>query len=356
MTVNAQTVVQLALAQVGDHYVFGTEVAASDPNPSAFDCSELVEWACARAGVTPTMPDGTWLQQAHCQRNGTMVSVEQGVGTRGALLFNHRDANGNPVTDLSTCPPHAHVAFSLGDGTTMEAMGTDYGVRVGSARGRNWTHAALIPGVDHGSKEPPPPRPVPTPAPTPAPTLAPTPGPPKIWLKQGSTGAPVKELQARLEAFGVDRLPHHSTSGTFTPLTDLAIRLVQQHVQATFDPNMVVDGDCGPVTWGWVSFLASAAPGLAPPAGGPPRRPDLAAVKDGVPGGAAVSALQQALVALGITRIPQLRVTGEFGPLTDLGVKLFQWHVRTNYDSTVDVDGICGPVTWSWLTKLTAAP
>jgi hypothetical protein len=34
-------------------------------------------------------------------------------------------------------------------------------------------------------------------------------------------------------------------------------------------------------------------------------------------------------------------------------VRLFQWHVKTNYDGTMDVDGICGPVTWAWLDKLT---
>src|SRR5437763_5692983 len=95
--VDAETVVQLALAQQGDRYVANAQNDVNDPNPSSFDCSELVRWACGRAGVQPTMPDGSWIQQRWCRSNGTILSVEQAIGTRGALLFKHRDANGNPV-------------------------------------------------------------------------------------------------------------------------------------------------------------------------------------------------------------------------------------------------------------------
>jgi cell wall-associated NlpC family hydrolase len=59
--VDVEAVVQLALAQQGDRYAYGAETNPNDPNPSAFDCSELVEWACRRAGVQPTMPDGSWI-------------------------------------------------------------------------------------------------------------------------------------------------------------------------------------------------------------------------------------------------------------------------------------------------------
>ena len=57
--VPVESIVRLALAQAGKSYVFGAEASAAYPSPKAFDCSELVKWACARAGVTPTMPDGT---------------------------------------------------------------------------------------------------------------------------------------------------------------------------------------------------------------------------------------------------------------------------------------------------------
>ena len=157
--VNVETVVGLALAQQGDRYVGNAEADPANPNPSEWDCSELVQWACDRAGVTPAMPDGSWLQQRWCSSQGQIISVDQAIATRGALLFNHRDADGNPVDPGPACPPHAHVAVSLGDGTTIEAMGTKYGVLVASARNRSWTAGALIPGCTYGA--------APAPAPTP---------------------------------------------------------------------------------------------------------------------------------------------------------------------------------------------
>jgi cell wall-associated NlpC family hydrolase len=346
MTVPVESILRTALAQAGKSYVFGAEASAADPSPLAFDCSELVEWACARSGVTPTMPDGTWAQQAFCRDQVGLMSVEAGIDTRGALLFNHRDAGGNPVQDMSARPATAHVAFSLGDGTTMEAMGTQWGTRIGSAGHRNWTTAARIPGADYA------PGTVTTP---PRPPAAPVPGvaggPP--WMKLGSIGDNVKRLQQNLIAFGVDRIPHHPTTGQFSDLTDIGIRLVQEYVRSHFDPKMEVDGQCGPITWGWVSYLASAPADTAPPVGGPPRRPDLSVVKRGVPlPQATIEPLQKMLLNIGIRRLGGLTANGHFGSLTDLAVRLFQWHVKSTYDGTMDVDGICGPVTWAYLERL----
>jgi cell wall-associated NlpC family hydrolase len=348
MTVSAESVVRLALAQAGKPYVFGVEVAASNPNPSAFDCSELVEWACARNGVTPTMPDGTWFQQAHCRQQNTIIDVEAGIDERGTLLFNHRDAAGNPVDDMAARPPTAHVAISLGDGTTIEAMGTAWGTRIGGARNRNWTHAARIPGVDYTPQTSSGPAPPPA-APRPASTLG---GPP--WMKVGSTGAEVTELQRLLIEFGVDRLPRHAATGAFTDLTDVGIRILQEHVRHRFDSTLEVDGKCGPITWGWITFLAHAGPDEAPPPGGPPNRPDLPWIDSGRTPETTVAEMQRALTAIGIRRLPAMSPTGTFGPLTDLAVRLFQLHVKSTHDSTMDVDGICGPVTWAYLRELVA--
>lgn len=121
--------VALALQQAGKRYVFGAEAAPSDPNPKAFDCSELVEWAVARAGI-PAVPDGSAAQLAHCRTKGTLITVGQGIGTKGALLF-----------------MPGHVAISLGDGKTIEAMNPSNGVRQGTATGRGWTAAGTIPGA-----------------------------------------------------------------------------------------------------------------------------------------------------------------------------------------------------------------
>lgn len=128
-----------AMAQEGDDYVFGSETEASDTDPDTFDCSELVQWAAAQAGVQIT--DGSWLQYQHVSRNGGAMSVEEALRTPGALLFRFgSDPNGS---DRPT--GGAHVAISLGDGRTIEARGRSYGVGYFDATDRNWTHAGVIP-------------------------------------------------------------------------------------------------------------------------------------------------------------------------------------------------------------------
>jgi peptidoglycan hydrolase-like protein with peptidoglycan-binding domain len=116
-----------ALGQQGKSYVFGAEASANDPNPRAFDCSELVEWAARRAGVT--VPDGS-INQINAARP---MSVEEALRTPGALLFRSGSPN--------------HIAISLGDGRTIEARGRRFGVGIFSAEGRGWTRAGTIPGL-----------------------------------------------------------------------------------------------------------------------------------------------------------------------------------------------------------------
>jgi cell wall-associated NlpC family hydrolase len=127
-------------SQRGDRYVFGAKGRFSDPNPHAFDCSGLVTWSLARIGLV--VPDGAANQFRYCQSHHTIIPVAQGVVTWGALLFR--------IT-----PPHNHVAVSLGNGQTFEARGAAYGVNTFEALGRNWTAAALIPGLDYSQHHPP---------------------------------------------------------------------------------------------------------------------------------------------------------------------------------------------------------
>lgn len=122
--------VSLALGQAGSRYSFGAEASPSDPDPRAFDCSELVEWAAARAGISPRVPDGSAAQQSHCERHGTMISIATARRTKGALIF-----------------MPGHVAISLGNGKTIEAMTPSQGVRQGNFDRRGWKAAAKIPGA-----------------------------------------------------------------------------------------------------------------------------------------------------------------------------------------------------------------
>ncbi len=129
--------VQEALAQAGDRYVFGAEARGDDPNPTAFDCSELVQWSAHQAGVE--VPDGSWLQYRQLEQQGGAVSVEQALHTRGALLFYFS----SPPTGGR--PAEAHVAISLGDGRTIEARNSRDGVGVFTANTVRFNYAAVIP-------------------------------------------------------------------------------------------------------------------------------------------------------------------------------------------------------------------
>lgn len=109
-----EKMVRYALAQQGKAYVWG----ASGPN--AFDCSGLVQQATAAAGHILRKPsDSQW---SAIVAAGKTMSVSQAIATRGAIL--HLDG---------------HIAISLGNGSTIEAMSPAYGVRVGTANGRGWT-------------------------------------------------------------------------------------------------------------------------------------------------------------------------------------------------------------------------
>ena len=161
-----QQFLDMALAQTGDSYVFGSEASIDDGDPGVFDCSELVQWAGGRVGVE--LPDGSWLQYLELERQGAIIPVEEAVNTPGALLFSFD----RQPTASGGRPGSAHVAISLGDGTTIEARGTRYGVGTWET-GDRFEYAAVIPELGGGAFVPPSGAPAP---PTP-PAAAPAPEP-----------------------------------------------------------------------------------------------------------------------------------------------------------------------------------
>ena len=119
-----ERMVQFALSQRGKPYIWGGN------GPEGYDCSGLVQVASAHAGKVLPKPSAS--QWAVCQHAGRTIPVKTALGTRGALLFRIGVGEYN------------HVAISLGNGSTMEAMGTGYGCNVfGNAGGRTWTGGAL---------------------------------------------------------------------------------------------------------------------------------------------------------------------------------------------------------------------
>jgi cell wall-associated NlpC family hydrolase len=132
-----------ALSQQGKPYVYGATAQISDPNPPAFDCSELTKWAAARAG--DPIPDGATAQYLYIRDHGDTMSVQQALHTPGALLFHFSHEPKN----LGDIPADGHVAISLGDGVhTIEARGHAYGTNVfDNAGGRSFNFAGMIPGM-----------------------------------------------------------------------------------------------------------------------------------------------------------------------------------------------------------------
>jgi cell wall-associated NlpC family hydrolase len=138
---SAAEFLRAALAQRGDRYIYGAETSLHDPNPTAFDCSELTQWAAAQAGIT--IPDGAAYQYLWAKEHGYLVPVSEARQVPGALLFEFssepRPGGGRPS--------EAHVAISLGRHKTIEARGTSYGVNEFSSDNRGFNYAAVIPGL-----------------------------------------------------------------------------------------------------------------------------------------------------------------------------------------------------------------
>jgi len=221
----------LVTSQEGDSYVFGAVALASDSDPDAFDCSELVEWACARLEVEPRMPDGSWNQAEHCKNHGTLIEVDEALNTPGALLFIF---SSSPFE--GSRPNKAHVAISLGNGKTFEARSRHYGVGTFSADGRGWTHAALIPGIEYEDST------FDIPAPSEPESYSITVNLPRLSYQQRSKGREVKTLQGLLHARGHGEIVGN-IDGDFGSNTDRGVREFQRRAL------IEVDGIVGLRTW-----------------------------------------------------------------------------------------------------------
>jgi cell wall-associated NlpC family hydrolase len=202
--------VDICLRQRGDRYQWGAKPPPSDPNPTAFDCSGLIWWALARLRVP--FPQGSWLQLQECERRKTMIEPYGRAFTiQGALLFRH------------DTPADGHVAVSLGNGSTMEARGKQYGVNEWPSKQRHWTHAAYVPGLRYGVVRPEPKR---------------WPGrfimqPPQM------RGSDVRRWQERMRARGWPI----AADGVYGPASERACRQFQA------DKGLLADGVVGPETW-----------------------------------------------------------------------------------------------------------
>lgn len=122
--------VQLALKQAGKRYLQTRSISyGRGTNPRVFDCSSLVYWAAVNTGFNlPSWALNTSQQHKFATQRGLWIPVERGLRTRGAILWKP-----------------GHTAISLGNGRTIEAMGTKYGVLEAKA-GHRFTRAWMLPG------------------------------------------------------------------------------------------------------------------------------------------------------------------------------------------------------------------
>ena len=139
---SVQQMLDAALAQVGDQYVFGAEVDVNEVDPQVWDCAEFTQWGAYKAGAE--LSGSSFEQYLELKAQGLLIPVDQAVNTPGALLF-HFSEEPQPGGGR---PSEAHVAFSLGDGKTVEAQSEEAGVLQDEA-GDRFEYAALLPGVDY---------------------------------------------------------------------------------------------------------------------------------------------------------------------------------------------------------------
>jgi len=125
-------IITRARTNIGKPYIFGAK------GPDAYDCSGFTADASRAAGGRLV---GAAIQQYYsCKSRGLLISPTKAIYTYGALLFRIG----------ATAKEGNHVAFSLGDGRTLEAKGKAYGCGIFSALNRNWTHGGYIPGIEYG--------------------------------------------------------------------------------------------------------------------------------------------------------------------------------------------------------------
>ena len=133
---------------IGNKYVFGAYVKKdNDKYDGVFDCAEFVAYCNYQVFSILYGTEGNTLKKDDAytgyfardvEKYGIKISVEQAARTPGAILLR--------VPKLGAI---GHIVFSQGNGKTVEAHSTKYGVKEDKVDGRRWDYGFLLPNVEY---------------------------------------------------------------------------------------------------------------------------------------------------------------------------------------------------------------
>lgn len=139
-----------ALTYKGLPYVLGVLVPKGNENyRGAFDCAEFASYVLYQvSGIAygwandKGAPNGadayTGFFARDAEQLGIKISIEEAMATRGAYLLR---IGGDGLI--------GHIVFSDGNGGTMEANCTKYGLIQSTAQGRRWSIGIKVPGIEY---------------------------------------------------------------------------------------------------------------------------------------------------------------------------------------------------------------
>lgn len=192
----------------------------------AVDCAQLVRISCKAAGIT--LPSGASSQWKRGPWVGKGPIAEMPMD-RVCVVFRE-----SPVAN-----PMVHVGLYLGDGTTVDARGSRYGVLRKPVTAYPWTHYALLPGTDEPLEDGGLSLPLPDLSPAPPAPSKPQSGMGMPTLRRGHRGADVQRMQQLLRSAGHNLV----ADGIFGPNTLAAVKAFQ------LSHGLKADGVVGRMTW-----------------------------------------------------------------------------------------------------------
>ena len=229
-TSTAEKLVALARAHcnIGEKYRLGAFVPKDkQEHHGPWDCAEFVSWCIYQiagclygcennAGPAASADAYTGYWERDAKARGRMISIDEAARTPGAILLRYPPQSGT-----------GHIALSDGQGHTLEAKGTQFGVVTDKVSGRRWDTGMLIEEITY----------------PPAGTAAPVQVASRVYFVGAKNMEPAVTIaiQDKLRAAGFDPGPSDGDFGDQTAEAVLAFQAANQ---------LMVDGEVGPETAG----------------------------------------------------------------------------------------------------------